>query len=1683
MSPPSRVILLSLLPRAESKCDIKEGSADHEEGAVPAAKEEEAVLLNLSDSWQTLSLLYYCLPLTEPEFRDMTTVSTVDACQVECERTPGCRRVNVITTAKSSSQPMTMQCALLSFLCAGPEDLATLEDDTGEDKDNNGSSHGIVTRAASFELKEPPPSVAELEENYVRAYAGTDCESESRAMVFLHARGPEPHLYAVELRATAPDGEEVGEEGLNVRRSTASGAHCALPFTLLHRTYNDCAWSANHNASLRATVEQQRQWSCAHSGYDLESACEVSASPGQCSPPGLESESATGECAAAADWRVCDMQGAGMYIEGRDLAAGWYAFELCNMDPTASFSLRGWDKGMSGGWYGGKALLGTHGNRWSSPISVPAEMTGYCSLCQKMVLQNYGTANQCEGGRAPIETEEECMKAAAYLNQKFQHVINVVTIPRGCSLYVPGDGGLDSIAGVYFNAHETGSSTKTNYVLCHYTGPKSLPESSDCTSRYEGLSEELWMNFSGAFFANDMSTVDWEGLKQTCPDIREFAQLGCTCRDECDHNCVKLNRHAVDLCPTFGIPIHGRYDLCIPTGYTELEEPCDAGACMASGVHDPECCSAPAEASCAEGYTYTASESCTDSSKADATEQYTTCCRQVAEAGGFYYYENLGVCAGDDDPLQQSYLEDSKACWAYCQSNGRPFATFYYDYYGLCMCASACRCATETWDGGGEAPRSALMFATLDSFNGPPEECNVAPDPGLVETCAVMAETSVAPERLGFDPSMEGALRQFLHSQGYAGVMSRHVSEPSGNTCPPGSIFVRGLAYFPNATSNITWGIRDGEGMLSMVALKEPGGLTDSSKTFCLNQSMTGVFRVELLEQTFGCEPSACLAYTAYDSDCFTSDVSVMSCANPEMYTSIPDYGRSADGETDATVFNCCHGPLQEYFGHVEVVSEDGCLLGWTTHMDNAEERASNDRLENIIHLRTKGPRMTGSQLQGYDLVGYGFCRADVTGESYRVPFLKSHPVYGELASYAQAMETDAACASACDANRHCQSFSWFHRDDQHNDQSSLSQCTLYSLMPTRINGTFSARNEGTAVPRCYAKIFDGNETCASSARLLYDTHAVTESWEGCPDERRFRTRLRAGMFAGDISWTLLRRHSIPFTTLDAANEMVALLQSLPPKSSLADFVEGQSDAKNWSNVLSEMRDLPQDHVVLTIAGGSNFQDFQEQSWFGLERDELSFRASTDLCASPGTYVLRYADAAGGHNRPGGLLDRTSPDDSGWNGGTLAVAEARGCILLHLERDSSGLEQVLEARLDLGDVAGQSTSPQDLSGECCSLQSTCAWSDTWLARFFTEELFPAVDELGTAAVIYQTRVCQSTACTNEGAVRYGVNVTQPSQCCTPHSGLLELELALPYTGLEEHLPQKDEQPRERYLGIHGGNRLLAGMLLQQERYTARECDTNFHNLSGGCHHDNPSSTKPYGVDPVFLSTSDLFNPEIVPKKCCQRSTYSDGCMPPECGDFYEERELASSSSGEAGGLSRREDRNASAPYGFFEFNGRFHVWFDINLAAQPARDLVKYLEDGMYIDKDTKYVMVQLITYNAQLRFFANSELKFSFKHENGGIIGLVSSVQTINVEMYSDTAGIVRGFLEGIFTLLVIITACSESREAMAIFRETGSLKGYLKSGWNYIDVTSIALCLSTIVLWLSFIIMDVHSQPLIPL
>eukprot|EP00854_Cymbomonas_tetramitiformis_P015579 gene15579-18470_t len=160
----------------------------------------------------------------------------------------------------------------------------------------------------------------------------------------------------------------------------------------------------------------------------------------------------------------------------------------------------------------------------------------------------------------------------------------------------------------------------------------------------------------------------------------------------------------------------------------------------------------------------------------------------------------------------------------------------------------------------------------------------------------------------------------------------------------------------------------------------------------------------------------------------------------------------------------------------------------------------------------------------------------------------------------------------------------------------------------------------------------------------------------------------------------------------------------------------------------------------------------------------------------------------------------------------------------------------------------------------------------------------------------------------------------------------------------------------------------------------------------------------------------------------------------------------------------------------------FHVWLDINLNAQRAQDMVKYMEDGLYIDDQTKQVTVQLVTYNAQLHFFANSEINFQFEDTYGGLINIVKSVQTVNIELYTTFSGQVRAVFEMMFLVLVMLSAVNEGREAYHIYQETGSVAGYFKSGWNYIDITSIGMNFVTLCLWINFIFTDARTFSMEP-
>lgn len=102
-------------------------------------------------------------------------------------------------------------------------------------------------------------------------------------------------------------------------------------------------------------------------------------------------------------------------------------------------------------------------------------------------------------------------------------------------------------------------------------------------------------------------------------------------------------------------------------------------------------------------------------------------------------------------------------------------------------------------------------------------------------------------------------------------------------------------------------------------------------------------------------------------------------------------------------------------------------------------------------------------------------------------------------------------------------------------------------------------------------------------------------------------------------------------------------------------------------------------------------------------------------------------------------------------------------------------------------------------------------------------------------------------------------------------------------------------------------------------------------------HSSDRSDLPYGADPVFLTTSDLYNGRLTAT------------------DYYSSDEIGT-----------------STPYGFFhvqapaEEDSGFHAFLDINLDNSRASQALQYLQDGFWIDdKTARWVLIVAVVVDA----------------------------------------------------------------------------------------------------------------------
>lgn len=274
----------------------------------------------------------------------------------------------------------------------------------------------------------------------------------------------------------------------------------------------------------------------------------------------------------------------------------------------------------------------------------------------------------------------------------------------------------------------------------------------------------------------------------------------------------------------------------------------------------------------------------------------------------------------------------------------------------------------------------------------------------------------------------------------------------------------------------------------------------------------------------------------------------------------------------------------------------------------------------------------------------------------------------------------------------------------------------------------------------------------------------------------------------------------------------------------------------------------------------------------------------------------------------------------------------------------------------------------------------------------------------------------------------------------------------PSNDATDPVPIDDSVDRRRYIG--GKNVVIGGLLMHQVRQAQDTCPGKFgstreeESLSGEvwCQDPEHTDSSPFGVDPAFITTSTIgAGLQVHPN------------------NYYENSEINS----------------RGVPYGFYsvEFGRRetgFPILIDVNAEETAFNKVITYLEEGFYLDKYTKSLKVEILTYNADLRYFCRYVSEFLFTQ--AGSILVESTADAMDSQPYyyekndkkAENFYYVRRAFEAIFCVSCLFTFCIELFQLGAAMWKNGHPGAYFSSVWNYIELLSIAMHISAILLWI---------------
>ncbi|CAI6004772.1 unnamed protein product [Closterium sp. NIES-65] len=231
------------------------------------------------------------------------------------------------------------------------------------------------------------------------------------------------------------------------------------------------------------------------------------------------------------------------------------------------------------------------------------------------------------------------------------------------------------------------------------------------------------------------------------------------------------------------------------------------------------------------------------------------------------------------------------------------------------------------------------------------------------------------------------------------------------------------------------------------------------------------------------------------------------------------------------------------------------------------------------------------------------------------------------------------------------------------------------------------------------------------------------------------------------------------------------------------------------------------------------------------------------------------------------------------------------------------------------------------------------------------------------------------------------------------------------------------------------NRLLIGLVLQQDRWGTQQCNgSGLLHLAGWC--SNGTSREPFGVNPHFLPTSAIYD---------------------------------SAASANMSQLDNNTLNPQNLPYGFIYPVDSLTVYplvFDINLDYEAAMRRLHYLVDGSYIDNGTHTVDVSFISFNGETLTFVLTTV--SCIVTTGGSMAVSIKSQPAAMAMYDASAdNIARLVLEMVYLVGLLWNVCGELQEMADRAAIHGSVLSYFSLVWNWVDMLSLTLQVTAVVIW----------------